>query len=263
MLPVLQSPHNTSFYTKSGSGQQGSESFTSSSLQSRSRRLPLGGAWREQERGLEGELLRTNSDEGREYVQGCIPNWGSDRSIRSAAAVEQRLSWAYYHMRSLSRPSSQLQSSKQGGQQFNFWSDLRPPFRIKAMTQELDEGHPDGPLFHITYVCPLDYVTERKWGHRTAEGSFENAVHGVAEVRIPKDFPQISKHLVVLSWGKPQLKFGQKPKPLGIDENKAWGTGRRTSRRWWWTPRHGAPMLPSFIGRPVCLACVRTAGPAD
>ena len=57
---------------------------------------------------------------------------------------------------------------------------------MKRIQREVDDGHADGPLFNITYCCPLDYVTERKWGHRTAEGSFENLVHGVAEVRIPK-----------------------------------------------------------------------------
>ena len=29
---------------------------------------------------------------------------------------------------------------------------------------------------------------------------------------LPEDFPQISKHVIVLSWGKPEIKFGSKPK---------------------------------------------------
>lgn len=179
-------------------------------------RLPLGGAWREQDRGSDGEMLRSNIDEGNEFIQGCIPNWGSENNIRSTSAVEHKLSWAYYHMRGMRTSlgqTEQVPSSKKSGQQFNFWRDLRPPFRVKRMQREVDDGHADGPLFRITYCCPLDYVTERKWGHRTAEGSFENLVHGVAEVRIPKDFPQISKHVIVLSWGKPEIKFGSKPKP--------------------------------------------------
>ena len=92
-------------------------------------------------------------------------------------------------MRTSLGQTEQVPSSKKSGQQFNFWRDLRPPFRVKRMQREVDDGHADGPLFRITYCCPLDYVTERKWGHRTAEGSFENLVHGVAEVRIPKDTP--------------------------------------------------------------------------
>eukprot|EP00913_Durusdinium_trenchii_P014128 g13261.t1 len=152
--------------------------------------FPLGGAWREQERGLDGEVLRTNIDDGREFVNGCIPNWSSDCAIRSPAAVEHKLSWAYYRMRGMRAAlghTDQVPSSKQSRQQFNFWTDLRPPFRIKGMKRDADDGHPDGPLFRISYCCPLDYVTERKWGRRTAEGTFENLVHGVAEVRIPKE----------------------------------------------------------------------------
>ena len=132
---------------------------------------------------------------------------------------------------------------------------------------------------------------DRKWGVNSAEGTHENLVHGVAEVRIPKDeqqavftttsgdlwfevlshvfevmpmaargafqyfsmlfisyplkgcqtygklwkheqkassvlprashelhelqdFPQESKHIIVLSWGRPEIKFGKKPKLL-------------------------------------------------
>ena len=51
MLPVLQSPHNTSFYTKS---TQPGDSLRESSYSSKIW-FPLGGAWREQERGLDGE----------------------------------------------------------------------------------------------------------------------------------------------------------------------------------------------------------------
>lgn len=219
MLPVLQSPLNTSFYTKSSS-HRGSDSMQTASSFGSSRvgsRPPLGGAWREQERGGE---LRSNIDEGKEFIQGCIPNWSSENNIRSSAAVEHKLTWAYYHMRGMRTSLGQTEqttSSKKNGQ-FNFWRDLRPPFRVKRIQREVDDGHADGPLFNITYCCPLDYVTERKWGHRTAEGSFENLVHGVAEVRIPKDFPQISKHVIVLSWGKPEIKFGSKPK---LDDKEA------------------------------------------
>ncbi|CAK9087166.1 unnamed protein product [Durusdinium trenchii] len=224
MLPVLQSPHNTSFYTKS---TQPGDSLRESSYSSKIW-FPLGGAWREQERGLDGEVLRTNIDDGREFVNGCIPNWSSDCAIRSPAAVEHKLSWAYYRMRGMRAAlghTDQVPSSKQSRQQFNFWTDLRPPFRIKGMKRDADDGHPDGPLFRISYCCPLDYVTERKWGRRTAEGTFENLVHGVAEVRIPKDFPQVSTRIIVLSWGRVEIKFGTKPKvdkEAGAVDPKKW-----------------------------------------
>ncbi|CAK9087290.1 unnamed protein product [Durusdinium trenchii] len=224
MLPVLQSPHNTSFYTKS---TQPGDSLRESSYSSKIW-FPLGGAWREQERGLDGEVLRTNIDDGREFVNGCIPNWSSDCAIRSPAAVEHKLSWAYYRMRGMRAAlghTDQVPSSKQSRQQFNFWTDLRPPFRIKGMKRDADDGHPDGPLFRISYCCPLDYVTERKWGRRTAEGTFENLVHGVAEVRIPKDFPQVSTRIIVLSWGRVEIKFGTKPKvdkKAGAVDPKKW-----------------------------------------
>ena len=37
---------------------------------------------------------------------------------------------------------------------------------------------------------------------------------------LPEDFPQISKHVIVLSWGKPEIKFGSKPKPQLSDINR-------------------------------------------
>lgn len=209
MLPVLQSPLNTSFYTKSSS-HRGSDSMQTASSFGSSRvgsRPPLGGAWREQERGGE---LRSNIDEGKEFIQGCIPNWSSENNIRSSAAVEHKLTWAYYHMRGMRTSLGQTEqttSSKKNGQ-FNFWRDLRPPFRVKRIQREVDDGHADGPLFNITYCCPLDYVTERKWGHRTAEGSFENLVHGVAEVRIPKEPFAHTDNTQMTFCEKPYLAIG-------------------------------------------------------
>ncbi|CAJ1353381.1 unnamed protein product [Effrenium voratum] len=177
----------------------------------RSDSQPLGSKWRDQD--LDG-TVRSNADDGSEFVQGCLPNWATERKVRSAAAVEHKLSWAYYHMRSMrvGLPKAEM-VKRQTGQQFDFWRDLRPPFRVASIERDTDDtGGADGPLFRISYSCPLDYVTERKWGLRTSEeGTFKNTVHGVAEVRIPKDFPETSKHICVLSWGRPALKFGVKP----------------------------------------------------
>ena len=43
--------------------------------------------------------FRTNVDDGREFVNGCVPNWSADCAIRSPATVEHKLSWAYCRVR--------------------------------------------------------------------------------------------------------------------------------------------------------------------
>lgn len=134
--------------------------------------------------------------------------------MRSKGALEQKLTWTYYHLRKKHAASShhpllttmdEEGSSADQDQLFNFWTDLRPPFRIQKVERDKDDegSHPDGLLHTITYCCPVDYVTERKWNMNSAEGTFENTVRGFAQVRIPKDFP--SKDMCILSWGNPTL----------------------------------------------------------
>ncbi|CAE6956914.1 unnamed protein product [Symbiodinium natans] len=228
MLPAVFSPHVPAMYvTRSTAWRPSGEltlSVSSSSrscstqefLSSKSKVAPLGSAWREGDVSADGEAVRSNPDEGGEYIHGCVPNWGRERAVRSVAAVEQKLSWTYYRMRGLRAAVPQPPpTSKERSQRFDFWTDLRPPMRVEGMERdpEDNDSHPDGLLFRIFYTCPLDYVTERKWGRRTSEGTFDNVACGTAEVRIPKDFPQNSKQLCVLSWGAPTLKSKKSLRP--------------------------------------------------
>merc|ERR1712176_1431225 len=78
--------------------------------------------------------------------------------------------------------------------QFQFWRDLRPPFQImevRRLTGEPESGqHPDGDLFEVVYQCGIDYCAERLWNLNSDAGTFNNKVHGSAQVRTPNGFPK-------------------------------------------------------------------------
>ncbi|CAE7764323.1 unnamed protein product [Symbiodinium sp. CCMP2592] len=202
MLPAMFSPHVPAMYVSRSTSWRPSAELTltmsSSSrscstqefLSSKSKAAPLGSAWREGDVGSDGEPVRTNQDDGAEYIHGCVPNWSRERTVRSVAAVEHKLTWTYYRMRGLRAAAPQVpKTGKELSQRFDFWTDLRPPMRIEGMERDLEDsgGHADGLLYRVFYTCPLDYVTERKWGRRSSEGTFDNVACGTAEVRIPKD----------------------------------------------------------------------------
>ncbi|CAE7662358.1 unnamed protein product [Symbiodinium sp. CCMP2456] len=228
MLPAMFSPHVPAMYVSRSTSWRPSAELTltmsSSSrscstqefLSSKSKAAPLGSAWREGDVGSDGEPVRTNQDDGAEYIHGCVPNWSRERTVRSVAAVEHKLTWTYYRMRGLRAAAPQVpKTGKELSQRFDFWTDLRPPMRIEGMERDLEDsgGHADGLLYRIFYTCPLDYVTERKWGRRSSEGTFDNVACGTAEVRIPKDFPSGAKGICVRSWGQPTLKSKKSLRP--------------------------------------------------
>lgn len=226
MLPAVDAAHVKSMYSsRSTSWRVGSDMtrHTAKSWHSREpsnynqQWHPLGSTWRERSTFADGTSRRLNVDDATEFVDGCLPAYGKGRNMRTVAALEQRLTWAYYKMRQLPQPP-EMQIDREGipqdvqmGTQFRFWSDLKPPIKIQKVQKDVQQdeadagAHPDGVLYKITYCCPLDYVIERKWGTNRAEGTFDNTVRGYATVRIPKEFPR--KPLVVLSWGNPSLLF--------------------------------------------------------
>jgi hypothetical protein len=216
MLPAIDAAHVKSMYvSRSTSWRPGSDmdrtiaSPWHKSPAKHSRQwTPLGHTWRERNTFSDGHSRWLNADDASEFIDGCVPAWGKERIMRTTAALEQKLTWTYYNLRNKKAGSSQLESpltEVEKDQLFNFWSDLRPPFRIQKVKRDNDDdgSHPDGLLHTITYCCPVDYVTERKFNMDSAEGTFENTVRGFAEVRIPKDFP--AKNMRILSWGNPTL----------------------------------------------------------
>merc|ERR1712100_368629 len=130
---------------------------------------------------------------------------------------------AYYHMkRHLKHPlrgevgdphleSKNVINEMRSGanNRFQFWRDLRPPFEVKKVKRVddlTDTRHPDGQLYEVTYLCPIDYESERMWGTDQGGSTFENKIHGVAEVRIPDRFPE-KRPMNIVSWGHPELNW--------------------------------------------------------
>eukprot|EP00930_Biecheleria_cincta_P048049 TRINITY_DN33422_c0_g1_i1.p1 TRINITY_DN33422_c0_g1~~TRINITY_DN33422_c0_g1_i1.p1 ORF type:complete len:444 (+),score=57.30 TRINITY_DN33422_c0_g1_i1:28-1332(+) len=219
MLPAVDAAHVKSMYvSRSTSWRPGSDMdrtiaspWHKCPAKHNRQWTPLGSTWRERNMLPDGHPRWPNADDANEFIDGCVPAWGKERVMRTKGALEQKLTWTYYNLRtkkqigSLRQEGSLVDMEKSQASVFNFWSDLRPPFRIQKVERDKDDdgSHPDGLLHTITYCCPVDYVTERKWNMNSADGTFENTVKGFAEVRIPKDFP--AKNMCILSWGNPTL----------------------------------------------------------
>lgn len=179
---------------------------------------PLGDTFRSWD---SAEQLRTNVDEGLAYAQGHVPHWGKGDRIRKKGALAHELTWAYYRMRRHSAHPLRKEVGETLGHTdvinelrhgsdnaFSFWRDLRPPFVVcdvsRDSQQSRDTKHPDGELFHVTYECGLDYVSERKMGTFSTGGTFDNKIHGVAQIRIPDKYP-VQRPMHIISWGRPML----------------------------------------------------------
>mmetsp|Transcript_27253 Transcript_27253/g.78403 ORF Transcript_27253/g.78403 Transcript_27253/m.78403 type:complete len:381 (+) Transcript_27253:161-1303(+) len=201
---------------------------TGGSMSSSMRRSwrPLGATWREWEK--DGPV-RNNVDDGREFVSGCVPHWGKETGIRLRGVVEHELTWSYYRMRKHEKhpqrqevgellPQESLNEKMRFGRgsQFHFWRDLRPPFYVLDM-KRVDDGsraaadvpaasmsHPDGELYNIRYECAIEYFAERLMDTNGNNGTFNNKVRGVAQVRIPNGFPQ-KRPIHIVTWGRPTL----------------------------------------------------------
>lgn len=188
---------------------------------------PLGATWRDWEH-CSGPV-RKNVDDGREYMNGCVPHWGKDGVMRVKGILEHELTWAYYRMRRHEKhpqrqavgeflPQDALNEKMRFGKgsQFQFWRDLRPPFVVLEV-KRVDDGtdndtevpahlvnNPDGDMCNISYECPIEYFAERLMDTKSDNGTFANKVRGIAQVRIPNTFPQ-KRSLLIESWGSPTL----------------------------------------------------------
>mmetsp|Transcript_96993 Transcript_96993/g.278713 ORF Transcript_96993/g.278713 Transcript_96993/m.278713 type:complete len:394 (+) Transcript_96993:78-1259(+) len=203
----------------------------------------LGSTWRDWDR--DSHELSTSSvqhcrgsvDALKDYAEGCLPHWGKEGSVRVRGVLEHELTWSYYRMRRHEKHPQRLavgeklpqealaEKMRFGlGSQFQFWRDLRPPFTVQQV-RRVDTGkasfvdlsstsHPDGELYFIHYDCAIEYAAERLMDVMSDAGTFNNRIHGVAEVRIPNSFPQ-KRPLHILSWGKPTLI-----PPDSVDEAK-------------------------------------------
>jgi len=191
---------------------------------------PLGSTWRERSVDYDGPV-RENADEGQEFVQGCVPQWGRGGCKRRIGQLEHELTWRYYRMRKhknhpqyrevgdqlpLKNVPPAMRLSKNAA--FRFWRDCRPPFRVSHV-ERVDEGadskHADGDLFNVSYNCGIDYCSERLYGDTS---TFDNMIQGVAVLRIPDEFP--TKRPVFVSWGRPTLS-SDKNKDLAQKKAKA------------------------------------------
>lgn len=228
------SPHSSTWYS-SGSNRTTSQS-------NRTLWSPLGSTWREREKDDCGVPVRKNADEGNAFIHGCIPRWGKIHT-RKAKALEHELTWCYYRMRRHAlhpqrepvgdphMPNEHVVEPMRSGEKFKFqfWRDLKPPFMIGAMRRDQEDAatkHPDGDLFHVSYSCGLDYVGERLWNEKCEGGTYDNKIKGVASIRIPDGYPQVSG-ITIVSWGRPSLNENSPTDPNGdpledgfIDPNK-------------------------------------------
>jgi len=212
----------------------------------------LGSTWRDWDRDSHElstssvQLCRGSVDALNDYAEGCLPHWGKEGSVRVRGVLEHELTWSYYRMRRHEKHPQRLavgeklpaealaEKMRFGlGSQFQFWRDLRPPFTVQQV-RRVDTGkasfvdlssssHPDGELYCIHYDCAIEYAAERLMDVMSDAGTFNNRIHGVAEVRIPNSFPQ-KRPLHILSWGKPTLI-----PPDSIDEAR--GCSREAKHR--------------------------------
>lgn len=208
---------------------------------------PLAGAWREFDTFDGFSRLRTNVDEGNAFQRGTIPNYQREAIVRMQGVLAHELQWLYYQVKKdKSHPARKqvhnilpnidvVEPMRDGGtSRFHFWRDLRPPFSVLDV-QRADQGKtgepedalvgrgwgtssPEGELYLVTYECGIDYVGERKWGVQSDAGTFNNRLHGTAQLRIPNEFP-FKRPCVMVHWGQPVLNFVPKPS----DANESMG----------------------------------------
>jgi hypothetical protein len=164
------------------------------------------------------------------FVQGCVPSWNKT-NMRKLKALEHELTWCYYRMRRHNfhperqyvgdpqlPPDSVVEKMRSGfANQFSFWRDLRPPFHVTKVRRDSGDkdgtAHANGELFHVTYQCGVDYVSERLWNEKGDAGTFDNMVHGTALMRIPEVWPRESgSTITMISWGKPSLNWAPEEK---------------------------------------------------
>jgi len=211
--------------------------YTGGSMSSTTRQSwrPLGATWRQWDRDGPG---RANPDDGSDHVNGCVPHWGKETGIRLRGVIEHELTWSYYRMRKHEKhpqrqavgeflPTDALNEKMRFGRgsQFQFWRDLRPPFYVLDL-KRVDDGsqaaadlpaasmsHPDGEMYNITYECAIEYFAERLMDTKSNNGTFNNKVRGVAQVRIPNGFPQ-KRPMHIVNWGRPTLNAPDTDKML-------------------------------------------------
>eukprot|EP00931_Biecheleriopsis_adriatica_P116190 TRINITY_DN91869_c0_g1_i1.p1 TRINITY_DN91869_c0_g1~~TRINITY_DN91869_c0_g1_i1.p1 ORF type:complete len:423 (+),score=71.39 TRINITY_DN91869_c0_g1_i1:119-1387(+) len=214
LLPAQHSQTVSTWYTGA--------SLTSSPSK-RTHWKPLGATWRDWDAKQARQGIQRDANNKRDFIHGVVPNWMKQGTLRIKSLLEHELAWSYYRTRRHEGhplrdqvgerldPKSVVGAMRSGGNIFSFWRDLRPPFDVLEVTRmdEKEEGskpHPDGDLFRVTYECPIEYQAERLWGMKSDGGTFNNKVHGIAEVRIPLDFPEKS-HLRVAGWGTPVVNW--------------------------------------------------------
>lgn len=176
---------------------------------------PLGSTWRRRDVDEDG-FVRSNVDDSNEFINGCVPAWGRSSTVRKGHSLEHELTWAYYQMRRhVDHPQRRAvgeklpledipQEMRVSKNEFQFWRDLRPPFKINK-ADIIDEGnnwHPDGELFEIKYECGIDYISERMCPAQGEAGTHDIKARGVARVRVPYKFPAV-RPVSILSWGRP------------------------------------------------------------
>jgi len=181
---------------------------------------PLAGTWRDRSVDDYGSPVRRNADEANCFQSGCIPNF-SRMNMRKSSALEHELTWNYYKIRrhelhperkqvgDPAMPVECVVEKMRFGKknQFNFWRDLKPPFHVSKVARDSSQPlhHPDGEMFHVSYMCGIDYVGERLWNEKSETGTFDNMIHGTATVRVPDNYPTNGAKVTMVSWGRPTL----------------------------------------------------------
>lgn len=218
------SPHSNTWYP--------SVANQSISSPTRSQWSPLGSTWREREKDVFGVPVRKNADEANAFINGCVPNWSTKPCVRKAKTLEHELTWNYYRMsrhtlhperESVGDPHmpnecvvSEMRCGKE--KQFQFFRDLRPPFRVNSIKRDQEDSadkHPDGDLFYVSYQCGIDYVGERLWNEKCLASTFDNMISGTASVRIPDGYPK-QQGIKILNWGRPTLTPDEQKGQKGI-----------------------------------------------
>jgi len=219
MLPAQDSKHCSNWYTSHFAGSDRASKQT--------HWRPLGVQWRERESDPASSgalsrhsLVRPNSDDQHVFMHGSIPHYGKGSTIRMKGVLAHEMTWAYYRMQKHKEhplraevgdpnlPPTAVNSQMRSGvgSMFQFWRDLRPPFHIISC-EAMDDPQASkekGRLHAVTYLCSIDYSSERLWGLKSEAGTFDNKCYGVAQVRIPDQFPK-QRPLQIASWGVPSL----------------------------------------------------------
>lgn len=111
---------------------------------------------------------------------------------------------------SLKQPTRDAVCEELRNGNFDFWRDLRPPFSITKVQKDTESSTCTDHYYHVSYVTPLDYKSERAVFRGKNSSTFDNVMNATAYVRLPPRYHG-GRGFRVINWGEPILT-GCEPK---------------------------------------------------